>query len=561
MVRTISLLVVLVFLSSCNGSGSDSNSQTQTPPDSFAQLEISGTRYYIDPNGVDTAEGGTQENPWKSLSYACDMVDTSGDAIHVNVGTYIMTTQCHLAEGVSIEGEGDDSLIVSHLTDAWGPSIWLTSSSVGTDGSQHIYNLKIDGDDATAWTGVYVAARNNVYIHNVTFTNFFHSAAIFNGKVAMGDNSEPEQWTTGNQFYNNTVTNCSGWHLSDGYASGAVAIGSQDGMRVFNNTITQNSRTEGENGYLIKYFSNGYNKNLKIYNNTLVKAPTSNRSSDWNFAIEFWNSLGGFEIYENIIYGSIDIAGASGGSDVDYAWSVHDNTIGYSSFQTYNTGASNGGIFIEGEQTGGGYAYRNLFRFVGTPLQFYPHGNHTVEDIYIYNNIFNGIGTSTTGNWNNLTAWSVAQVTDQLPTIDDIYFVHNVVYAGGGDAARGFHLPDIGNATNVDVSNNIFLGFNYQPVYSNLDGNQTIDSLAIRNNIFYDNGINAQVFDGIAPTMTTISGNIESAPTFVAQGSDFHLQASSVGIDAGVHLDWISDDFENISVGNPPNIGCYEESH
>lgn len=149
-------------------------------------------------------------------------------------------------------------------------------------------------------------------IHNATFTNFYHSAVIFNGKASMGDNAEATEWATGNRFCNNTVTNCSGWHITDGYASGSLGVGSQDGLQIYNNTITQTSRPEGENGYLIKYFSNGYNRNLKIYNNTLVKAAPADRSSDWNFAIELWNSQGGLEIYDNTVFGSIDIAGATG---------------------------------------------------------------------------------------------------------------------------------------------------------------------------------------------------------------------------------------------------------
>lgn len=558
MIRAINFVLILVILTSCTDSGSgNSGGGNSLPP-----LDITGTRYYIDPNGVDSAERGTQTAPWRTLSYACDMVTTAGDAIHVNPGTYTMTTQCNLSAGVSIEGEGEASLIVSHLTAAWGPTIWLTSSTVGTDGAQHIYNIKLDGNGATAWAGVYVSARNNVLIHDSTFTNFFHSAVIFNGKVGMGDLTEATAWTTGNQFYNNTVTNCSGWHLTDGYASGALSIGAQDGMRVFNNTITQTSRTAGENGYLIKYFTNGFNRNLKIYNNTLVKAAPTDRGSDWNFAIEFWNTRGGFEIYDNTIVGSIDIAGATNDAGSAYSWSVHDNTIGYTSFQTYNTAASNGGLFVEGTQTGGGYAYRNLFQFVGTPLQFYPHGNQTVQDLYFYNNVFNGIGTSSTGVWSTLAAWSVAQVLDQLPTITNINFVNNVVYAGSGNASRGFQLPDIGTATNVDVSNNIFQGFSNEPVYSNLGvttgGTTTIDTLSVRNNIYYSNGTNSQVFAGNAPTTTTVSGNLVNAPGFVAAGSDFHLQTGSVGIDAGMSHSWITDDFEQVAVGNPPNIGSYE---
>lgn len=142
--------------------------------------------------------------------------------------------------------------------------------------------------------------------------------------------------------------------------------------------------------------------------------------------------------------------------------------------------------------------------------------------------------------------------------IDNFHFVHNVVFAGGGDASRGLQLPDIGNAANIDVSNNIFLGFNYQPVYSNLGEDRTIDSLSVRNNIFFDNGVNAQVFDGSTPTTTVVTGNIANSPEFVSAGSDFHLRAGSWGVDDGVSIDWITEDFEGVPVGDPLNIGSYE---
>lgn len=146
--RKIGFVLISLLLVSC--SGSDSQPEPIGDSDSPPAPEITGTRYYIDPDGVDDREGGTENAPWKTLSYACDRVATAGDAIHINPGTHIMTEQCNLSEGVSIEGDGDASLIVSHLTTPWRPSIWLTSPSVGTDGAQHIWNIRMDGNGATA---------------------------------------------------------------------------------------------------------------------------------------------------------------------------------------------------------------------------------------------------------------------------------------------------------------------------------------------------------------------------------------------------------------------------
>ena len=101
---------------------------------------VSATTYYIDPSGKNT-NNGSSSSPWNTLAYACSKVTTQGDIIHVNAGTYIETSQSELAVGVSIEGVGVTSIIKSHITSAdW--KIQLLSSSEGTNGNQHISNIK-----------------------------------------------------------------------------------------------------------------------------------------------------------------------------------------------------------------------------------------------------------------------------------------------------------------------------------------------------------------------------------------------------------------------------------
>ena len=122
-------------------------------------LTISGATYYIDPSGKNT-NNGSSSSPWNTLAYACSKATASGDIIHVNAGIYTETAQSVLAVGVSIEGAGVTSVIKSHVGGT-SFTISLYSSSAGTNGSQHISGIKMDGDGLTGYGAIYVYNRNN----------------------------------------------------------------------------------------------------------------------------------------------------------------------------------------------------------------------------------------------------------------------------------------------------------------------------------------------------------------------------------------------------------------
>lgn len=554
-----SILVISIFSFllqiSCSKDDSLETLATGTFENANSLALATGTTFYIDPTGNDAAGNGSVGNPWKTLFKACNTVKTPGDIIHINAGTYVETSQSVLSEGVSIEGEGSTSVIQSHITADWSPTISLTSGSEGTNGNQSISYIKLDGCNASAWGAIYIAARSNVKIHHCTFNDFLHTAVIFNGKTAMYDPSAPSIYPSGNEFYNNTVSNCSEY---TSYGSGALFIGGQSSMIIHDNTITQNSRPGGTNGYLIKYYNDGYNKGIKIYNNTLIKAAPIDNSQDWNFAIELWYNQGGIEIYNNTIFGAVDLVVAQKGS---YAYSadIHDNVIGYTTLQTYNTSANNAGIFIEETQTGPLYVRNNLFRNIGTPIQMYPDGGNVITDIYFYNNIFSGIGTSGGTAWSVLMACAISPGGSGLPVINNFNFINNTVYAGNGGAAWGIQLPDIGKASNITIRNNIIQGFAYYPVYSNLTGSATIDNLSVENNLFYGNiSSNSYYHDGSLPTQSTVQNNITGNPKYVTLSNDYHLQSGSPAINAGLYISNVLTDYDNIPRSNPPEIGAYE---
>jgi|WetSurMetagenome_2_1015567.scaffolds.fasta_scaffold00011_26 uncharacterized repeat protein (TIGR02059 family) len=527
---------------------------------------VFATTYYIDPGGTDgAARNGSVSQPWKTLSYACTRVTTAGDIIHVNAGTYTQSTNCDLAVGVSIEGDGPTSIIKSTVTSEWSPTIALTSSVVNTNGNQHISYIKMDGSSMTAWGGIYVAGRGNVKVHHCTFVDFSYTAVIFNGKTAMYDPAEATAWCIGNEFSYNTISNCAA-SFPNNYQAGALHIGAQEGMLINNNTITENSRATLYNGYCIKYYNNGYNRGVKIYDNVLTKAPAANNAMDWNFAIELWNWRGGMEIYNNTIYGGIDVLGGSNKGPYAFQADIHNNTLGYTSLQTYNNSATNGGIYIEEDNTGPLYIHHNLFRNIGTPLQVYPdYGTH-VSNTYIYCNIFSGIGTTGGSDWSVLMQCAASPREDGIttnPTIDNFNFINNTIYTGSGGADNGLQLPDMGIATNITVRNNIFQGFAYYPVFSSVGASQSIDYLSVENNIFYGNGTNATSYSGKAPTHNTTQNNKVVIPGFTTPGSVYTLATGSGAIGAGLvtsisatykgNLDYA----ENAWLSTP-SIGAYE---
>lgn len=511
---------------------------------SYIGLTLSGAVYYVDPSGSDS-NNGSSGSPWKTLAYACSKVKTAGDVIHVNAGTYNETAQSLLATGVSIEGEGVSSNIVSTVSKASTFTILLSSSSEATNGNQHISGIKMDGKSLTAYGAIRVAYRKNVEIYNCTFVDFnYYGVSFINGEP-------PSTYATGNKFHDNTVTNCSGYFSGN---MGALEIQGQDGMLIYNNTMTQN-RSNGLNGDII-YGVEGYIKNVKIYNNVLNKTYKVG-TTPWDFAIEFWNCQGGIEIYDNEINGSVDIVTATKSSSTYGVW-IHDNRIGQSSLLSSESvrgvllEANNSDVIIE----------RNLISNVAAGIYLDIMGSgRTVSNISINANIFNNIGVSSSGASNKGWGMIWTQESYTNHTISNISVCNNVFngHTGSGSTMWGVNLPIIGSAKNVTIRNNIIQNFAYAPVYAATQtGSQTLDILSIENNIFYQNGnSNLPKYSSITPTNNTTKNNLTSNPLFVST-SDFHLQSGSPAIGKGLKITGLTLDYDGNGYNDPPSIGAYE---
>ncbi|HMK03312.1 MAG TPA: right-handed parallel beta-helix repeat-containing protein [Ferruginibacter sp.] len=412
--------------------------------------------WYISPAGNDVTGNGSVGTPWKTLYKATQTVVTTGDIIHVTTGTYIETQQSLLAAGVSIEGDGISSIIKSTVT-ADFTEILALGSPEGTNGNQHISNLKFDGQGLSTYWAIWVKGRSNVNIYNCTIVDFKDRGVLFSARSELSDNPPAFAYSTGNSFHDNIVNNCAAYNLSTGiYGRGCLNIGGQDGMQIYNNTIIQNKRPEGYNGWPIKYINNGYLKGCKIYNNTLTKIPFGGLypgETGWDFCIELFN-IQGLEIYGNTIQGSIDLNYNTKGSYAYCAW-IHDNNM---SRATLNTKFESGIIFEFDTETA--IVENNTINNVSSGVQFNTRNGTIISDCVISKNTFTNLGHGDGAG----TAGGIVMISEGTnnAVITNLTIYKNTITAAPGKEpffGIDFGSGENGNATGVYIKNNIVQGF------------------------------------------------------------------------------------------------------
>jgi len=508
--------------------------------------------FYIDPNGVDSSSrNGSSNAPWKTLAYACSHVTTSGSVIHVNAGTYTETQQCQLAVGVNIEGEGAANSIIKSRVGGSDWTIQLLSGTQGTNGNQHISGIKMDGNNLAAYAPIGIFSRSNVEIYNCIFINFASRGINFQ---ARQDPGEPTAWAIGNKFHDNTVTNCDSDTppgSGDG-TTGELMIAGQQSMLIYNNMFDATERAADSTGFIIKGVG-GYNKDIKIYNNTLLK--TTFDGTVWDFAMEFWNCLGGIEIYNNTMTGSIDFSGTYGTMKGSYsygAW-IHNNLIGEATVSSQTTRWTRGVQFEQ--QAEGIIIEKNWFKNMGSAIYFpvyheSPFTFSTYTDINIRYNIFDNLGSAMSG----ASGVYFNNGHQGYPNVCNGFYVYNNVFIGNAGSATGWgiEIPDVETTSNVLIRNNIVENFDSEPVY----GYYAVSGLSIQNNIFYGNGnSNAPAYTGSA----TVQNNYPGVNPSFMSSTNFHLSPGSPAIDAGISTSWISDyDSYPVPYGKAPDIGAYE---
>lgn len=494
--------------------------------------------YYIDPAGNDTTGDGSIGNPWKTLYKATNTVNSAGAVIHINPGTYIETLTSTLAPEVSIEGEGDTSIIKSSFSVMYQQILEIISPE-GTNGNQHISNLKFDGQGSTSWA-IQIQGRSNFEIHDCTIVDFAQRGVVWGGREDNSDNP-PLVYATGNKFYNNIVTDCADFDGTYGY--GCLNIGGQDGMLIYGNTITTSGTTPG---WPIKLWNDGHVKGCKIYNNTLSRPPfpyqVNGENNYFDFAIELFNQQG-IEIYGNTIEGSIDLNYQTKGS-YPYSAYIHDNIIGRDSAAAH----CETGIWLEFDSE---YLTieNNTFKNCSQPIMFSLRPTNFMNYITIQKNLCYGIGK--TDGTKQGAAIGIIVNDDSTNYSANVWNIYNntfIAITGANSPFYGISIPGGNSSTNVKINNNIVENFDY--LNMNCDYGGHVDGLEIRNNVQYNNGSgNAVNFDNGSPSNYTNSGNINLDP--LLDVSYHPTVPTSPCINAGINVGLPYN-------GAAPDIGYYE---
>ena len=537
----------------------------------FIPLQLFATKYYIDEGGSDDTGDGSIGNPWATLYYASTQCTTPGDTIFVNAGTYSESHNCDISVGVSIMGEGVTSHIdftqaSTNYTDA---SIRLISANEATDGSQSISYLYLDGNSQASYHGVYVERRSNVKIHHCTFIDFRYNAVHFRNKLGGYEyNQRPTVYATGNELHDCIITNCSeidyDFELFPTHGHGNIRIACQKDIKIYNDTITQTGGAEGYNANIIDALE-GNNQGLRYYNNVSYKPLTN--GSNWNFHIEHWDILGGFEVYDNEFYGGdcvFDIGGYHNTiyypGNYDSTMAFHDNLIDHTGVPPWGSYPQAIGIEALCEDI---YIYNNHFIDHPWPINssIETSGSYHQDRIYVYYNIFENCGFNG-GQWGGVLQFKSYVAGAEY---NDWYIYNNVFQANTTYASSSMAWFELsGPANNIQFKNNIVKDFDQATiyVYTRMNPAGQIDTLIFQYNDTYNNGNSNNIRYQGSENITHLisSNNITDNPDFadyLAPLDTFDLQDVSPCIDAGIGVG-LTYDYKGNLIDEDPDMGAIE---
>jgi hypothetical protein len=254
----------------------------------FLSLAINATEYYV----ATPANGGKDTNtglvgfPFATINYASLHVPAGTNTIHIGAGVFNEgINRVKFAEGVTLVGAGIippvTEVISSYVGDSLTLGSFVFSSSVqGTNGNQSVSNIWFDGSSTIAGSAISVERRSNISIFNCKFTNFKYSAIAMIGGADMI--TEPTIYATGNQIYNDTINNCTGYY--GGSSRGAIEIVGQSGIKIYNNYFNQKQRVVG-NEALIQGVGT-FNKLMDVHDNYVNKLLLTNVNMPTDFHLQ-----------------------------------------------------------------------------------------------------------------------------------------------------------------------------------------------------------------------------------------------------------------------------------
>ena len=297
---------------------------------------------YVSVSGSDEKGDGTLLSPFGTPHRAAEAA-LPGDTIRLGAGIYDIVTPIELPVGVSLEGEGESTVLTSStLTEEMGGEYALLRlvSPVGeggakVSGDQHVSHLRFDGA-GTATQAIEIRDRCSVAVHDCVITGFVHVGVGWRASDT-GDGTPPEHYVTGGRFYNNYMKDNS-FYGPDAWGSvygrGALFCGGLKDFEIAGCTIIEDCRTgrDGVRGVPVKFwYYNGWMLGCRIHDNTIRRLGSPTFSTDevgWAFAVESLYHAG-MEICGNEFTGAVDLnyglCGTYDGTEYDYATWMHDN--------------------------------------------------------------------------------------------------------------------------------------------------------------------------------------------------------------------------------------------
>jgi len=525
-------------------------------------LSAFGQSYYVDDNGDDNTGDGSAGNPWKTIDKAGETVRASGSTIYVLAGLYVESDTIGLADGVSVRGDGITT-IVTAPTITTAALFQLRGAAEGENGNQSISYIYFDGSDTTSYAAISVYGRSNVSINNCTFADWKVWAVLIGGRLDH-NNGAPSTYATGNSFHHNIIINSSRY---TSFGTGAFNFAGQNGILIYNNSFAQGGRPRSKTnkqteGYLIKaYPCYGYNKGFKIYNNTFT---THENSNVWRFAIELFNCSGGVDIYDNTIRGILDFGSPSTGVAIervagyDYAVKIYRNSFDNATPQD-SVSEKVFGVDLEGDIDGGTYIYENIFNNCASAIVTSQVNGKSVDSVFVYNNVINGIGLKNVGNY----GLGIRFGSNTTAVFTNIQIYNNTINAGslGKSPQYGIAInTGTGSSTNFIIRNNIVTGFNKMSdisrgiaIYSSV-----IDHINIDNNLIYlCAGSNAIYYNANTLSNDTGNNNLSGQNPLFVSVSNLRLQEGSPAINTGYNTG-LTTDADHNTRDALIDIGAYE---
>lgn len=500
--------------------------------------------FYVDFATGDNSSSRTGQDsalPWKTIPYALSRISGQGHTIHVASGTYPLDSQLLLPAGISLAGAGNTTVFKLNSNLHLQPNDGLSHINnvmmrleVGNNtGIQTLRDFKIDGENKHLWGGIYINARSNMDIYNITVVNTY-----FTG-IWLTD-------MTNSSLHHSYFENCA-WGRSDNnvnYQSGAVQLGNNlQNINLYNLIVKEGTPGQPLYGYGMKVMgtSNGnIMDGVRVYNSEF----TCNPLGIWdggrapNIAVE-WHSVKvkNCELHHNTFNNNVSLVN-----------DINPNTGSEVSVKVY------GNKFIKPSGTGsdGYYALELLENNAEIAGNHFDGGiwpialwqRRSASGWNIHHNTFTNIrGVSWLG--------GVYVLVDSASTLNDVKFWNNTCYINQSDFAFAFlAFKQNSSITNAAVRNNIFTkavtGGSTPIVLATMNGGNVSNAMATFNCL---HNVSAGSEADLA------SDNIPSPPLLVANGDMpepfFHLQTGSPCINAGTKVDPLDPD-------EHPDMGAYE---